>query len=258
MLDYSGKRVLVTGAAGGVGRALVKVFSALGATVIAYDIDGDALAQLGAHEAVVVDLTDKEALRHAVNDTLAGGVPQAVISNLGWTRAETLADVDDENFVHELHLNLTSSALLSRVLLPAMRERAGRSDAAFVFISSVNAQAHFGNPAYSAAKSGLEAWMRAIATEEGKHGIRANAIAPASIRTKAWDHRFERDPGIGKAVSKLYPLGRMVEPVEVANAAAFLASPFASGITGATLAVDCGLMASNLGFLDAIAPEREH
>ena len=106
---------------------------------------------------------------------------------------------------------------------------------AFVYVASVNALAHFGNPAYSAAKAGLLALMRAVAVEEGRHGVRANAVCPGSIRTPAWDHRLARDPGVVERVGRLYPLGRLVEPREVAEAVTFLASDAASGVTGAAL-----------------------
>ena len=135
---------------------------------------------------------------------------------------------------------------------PFLQPMMARGSGAFVFISSVNALAHFGNPAYSAAKAGVVAYMRALATECGRNGIRANAICPGSVRTKAWDHRIAADPGILDKVSPLYPIGRMVEPVEVANAAVFLASPLASGITGAVVPVDGGLTAGNLPFIEAI------
>ncbi len=95
--------------------------------------------------------------------------------------------------------------------------------------------------------------MRAVATEEGRNGIRANAITPGSVRTMAWDHRIERDPEILGKVGALYPLRRMVEPAEVARAAAFLASPLSSGITGTVLPVDAGISAGNLPFLEQIA-----
>jgi NAD(P)-dependent dehydrogenase (short-subunit alcohol dehydrogenase family) len=254
MLDFSHQRVVITGAAGGVGRALVKAFGSLRAEIIAYDRDEAALAELDVAEAVAFDLQDRTALKAAVAATLEGKpAPAAVICNAGLTRAETLGDIDDAKFDSELNLNLTAVADLSRAFLPAMRNRDG--GAAFVFISSVNALVHFGNPAYAAAKAGTLAWMRALAAEEGCNHIRANAIAPGSIRTAAWDHRFERFEGLEERVSRLYPLRRMVQPHEVANAAVFLASPLASGITGVTLNVDAGLLASNLPFLQEIAPE---
>jgi NAD(P)-dependent dehydrogenase (short-subunit alcohol dehydrogenase family) len=117
----------------------------------------------------------------------------------------------------------------------------------------VNAVTHLGNPAYSAAKAGLNAWARGVAAEEGAHGIRANVVAPGSTRTAAWEHRIARDPSIVDRVAALYPLGRLVEPEEVANATLFLASPLASGITGITLPVDCGFTSSHLPFIREIA-----
>jgi len=248
MIDFGGRSVVVTGAAGGVGSALVKVLSACGARVVACDREGTDLAGDGIAESHHFDLLDDGAIAEFA---IRAGMPAAVISNAGWTRAETLADVTPAALDHEVDLNFRSAALLSQAFLPAMRNQP--SGAAFVFISSVNALVHCGNPAYSAAKAALNAWMRAIATEEGRHGVRANVVVPGSIRTGAWDHRIAQKPEILASVSRLYPLGRLVEPIEVARAAAFLASPAASGITGATLNVDGGLLAGNLPFLDQIS-----
>jgi NAD(P)-dependent dehydrogenase (short-subunit alcohol dehydrogenase family) len=250
MLDFAGRTVVITGAAGGIGSEMVGLFRELGAAIVACDRDGEGLARLSAERRVAFDLADNDAVSRAAGDILDGGaVPAAVISNAGVTTAETLAGVDDALFDAELAQNLTGAATFSRAFLPAMRAAGG---GAFVFVSSVNALAHFGNPAYAAAKAGLGAWMRAIATEEGAAGIRANAVAPGSVRTAAWAARIAADPGILDDVRGLYPLGRLVTPREVAMAAAFLASPLASGITGVTLNVDAGLMAGNLPFLKRI------
>lgn len=251
MIDFEQRRVVITGAAGGIGRSLVETFAACGAAVVACDVEGADLSAPGIVEAHHFDLLDDDAVERAARAVAAAGAPAAVISNAGWTRAETLADVSREALSHELDLNLRSAAVLSQALLPAMRDQPG--GAAFVFISSVNAFAHFGNPAYSAAKAGLVAWMRSIATEEARHGVRANVVAPGSVRTAAWAHRLERDPSIAESVARLYPAGRLVEPFEVARAAAFLASPWASGITGTALPVDGGILAGNLPFLEQIA-----
>ncbi len=247
MIGFDGGRVVITGAAGGIGAALVTVFAGCGAQVIACDLPGVDLTAPGIAEAHHFDLTDDAAVLAAAAAISAGGPIAAFISNAGWTRAETLAAVTPAVQSHEMSLNYRSAAVLTQALLPAMRDRAGGS--ACVFISSVNAALHLGNPAYSAAKAALEAWMRAVATEEGRRGVRANAVAPGSVRTQAWDHRLRADPGIMARVSALYPLGRIVEPAEVARAAAFLASSAASGITGTVLPVDGGLTAGNLPFL---------
>lgn len=251
MFGFEGRRVVVTGAGGGLGTALVGLFAELGAAVVACDHPRMSLAGLPVAETRAFDLADREATLAAASAIRAGGAPDVVIANAGATRAETLAAMDPETFDRELDVNLRGTVHFTAALLPAMRRRP--RGAAFVFISSVNAGQHFGNPAYSAAKAGLEAWMRAIATEEGPNGIRANAVRPGSIRTPAWDARLERDPEIVRRVAALYPLGRLVEPREVATAVAFLASDLARGITGVVLPVDAGLGAANLPFLRAIS-----
>jgi len=226
MRPLEGQRVLITGAGGGIGRAMVAGREAF-------------------------DLTDPAACRAALDRIeTADGLPDIVVSNAGHTRAETFAQVDDAVWRRELDVNLTSAWNLTSPMLSKMRER---GHGTFVFTASVNAFSHYGNPAYSAAKAGLLAHMRAIATEYGRHGIRANAVCPGSVRTTAWEHRLAKDPGVLERVSRLYPLGRIVEPAEVAQAALFLASPAASGITGVALQVDAGLSAGNLPFIAEIA-----
>ncbi len=251
MFGLEGRRVVITGAGGGVGTALLEVFSGLGAELVACDLPGVEMADVRLGETHRFDLADHEATAAAAAAIAAAGAPDVVISNAGATRAETLAQTDPEAFDRELELNLGGAVRFTAALLPAMRRRP--EGACFVFVSSVNAVQHFGNPAYSVAKAGLHAWMRALATEEGGNGIRANAVMPGSIRTPAWDARLARDPDMVHRVARLYPLGRLVEPREVALAVAFLASPLASGITGAVLPVDAGLTASNLPFLREIS-----
>ncbi len=251
MGDLDGRWVLVTGAGGGIGGALVRAVREAGGRVIACDRSAELLEPLGAEHEAVFDLTDAAACRAALAGvTAAVGLPDAVISNAGFTRAETLDQVDDANWDAEIDINLNGARNLTAPLLGPLRAR-GRGT--FVFVASVNALAHFGNPAYSAAKAGLVAYARAIATEYGRDGLRANALCPGSVRTAAWDHRIARDPDIVARVSRLYPLGRFVEPREVAEAAVFLASPRSSGITGVALPVDAGLMAGNLPFIEQLA-----
>lgn len=247
LFGLAGARVVLTGAGGGLGTVLAAAFRAAGATVVGCDIEGPSIEACEVHR---FDLASPGAIAPAADRILAGGTPDIFVSNAGGTGAETLAVTDADAIAHELALNFTGAADLSARLLPAMRDKT--RGGAMVFVASVNALSHHGNPAYSAAKAALLAWMRAIAVEDGRHGIRANAVIPASIRTNAWTHRLAADPTVLDRVSRLYPLGRIVTPEEVANAVLFLASPLASGITGTTLTVDAGLMAANLPFIDAI------
>ena len=246
MIDLTGARVVLTGAGGGVGRALCATLGRLGAQVVSCDIPGTDLAGEAHH----FDLRDRDATLAAAEAILAGGTPSVVISNAGWTRADTFGQCTPDAVDDELARNFTGAAHFTQAFLPAMRAKTGNR--AFVFVSSVNALTHHGNPPYSAAKAAMLAWSRAIAVEEGRHGIRSNAVIPASIRTAAWEHRLQADPAILDKLEAIYPLGRIVTTDEVAAAVAFLASPAASGITGTSLTVDAGLMAGNLPFLEAI------
>ena len=242
--------VLITGAAGGIGAALIGVFHDAGARIIACDRSPELLAMTETEHKQAFDVTDPAACRDALDCIeQAMGLPDIVVSNAGYARADTLEELDDEAWAAELDVNLTGARNVTAPLLPVMR---ARGSGVFVFIASVNGLAHFGNPAYSAAKAGLIAYARAIATECGIAGIRANSICPGTVRTPAWARRIDAHPGILERISRLYPLGRIVEPIEVANAAVFLASPMASAITGVALPVDAGLLAGNLPFIREI------
>jgi NAD(P)-dependent dehydrogenase (short-subunit alcohol dehydrogenase family) len=245
-----GKTVLISGAGGGIGQAMVGAFREAGARVIGTDRDAGMLEGLDLAGKILFDQADAKATRAAMAGYLADhGAPDAVISNAGFTRAEHLGQVDDDVWAAELAINLNGAYAMTDPIVATM---AARGSGSLVFISSVNALAHYGNPAYSAGKAGLIAYARAIAVERGAQGVRANVICPGSVRTPAWDHRLAADPTLLDNVLPHYPLGRMVLPVEVANAAVFYCSDAASGITGTVLPVDAGLTAGNLRFVDEV------
>jgi NAD(P)-dependent dehydrogenase (short-subunit alcohol dehydrogenase family) len=208
------------------------------------------VSDLDLHSRFACDLADPEAATRAIDEwLLSTTTPDIVVSNAGGSMAESFDDLTLELWQAELALNLTGAFLLTSRLVPLM---ARRGSGALVCIASVNGLAYFGNPGYTAAKAGLIAYARAAAVEHGRSGVRVNVVCPGSVRTPAWDHRFERDPDIAGKLLPHYPLGRLVTPDEVANAAVFLASPAASGITGTVLEVDAGLTAGNLRFVDEI------
>lgn len=245
-----GKTVLISGAGGGIGRSLVAAFRAAGASVIGADRDAELLTGLDLAATVLFDQADAKGTRSAIEHHLkAFGAPDAVVSNAGFTRAEILDHLDDDVWASELAINLNGAYAMTDPIVAAM---AARGSGSLVFISSVNALGHYGNPAYSAAKAGLVAYAKAIAIERGGRGVRANVICPGSVRTPAWDHRLAADPTLLDNVLPHYPLGRMVLPMEVANAAVFYCSDAASGITGTVLPVDAGLTAGNLVFVDEV------
>jgi NAD(P)-dependent dehydrogenase (short-subunit alcohol dehydrogenase family) len=248
--SLQGRLAVITGAGGGIGTVMVERFQAAGARVIACDVSHESLASLDVPHKEVFDLQSSQECRAACARIQAGGTARHRGQQCRLHPRGNPRRGDERAWDFELGVNLTGARNFTAPFLEPMM---ARGSGAFVFIASVNALAHFGNPAYAAAKAGLVAYARAIATECGRRGIRANAICPGSVRTHAWDHRIEKDPGILDKVSRLYPIGRMVEPVEVADAAVFLASPLAAGITGVALPVDGGLTAGNLPFIEAIA-----
>ncbi len=246
MWGLTNKHVLITGAGGGIGRALIAAFQGAGTRITACDRDPALLDKLEGVEKLAFELTEADATARAVALAIErGGAVDILIGNAGFTRAETLGDVDAKVWESEIAINLTGTYNIAAPVLAGMKSRGG----AMVFVSSVNALAHFGNPAYSAAKAGMLAYARAIAVEHGRDGIRANCVCPGSVRTPAWDHRLAADPTLLDRVLPHYPLGRLVTPEEVANAVLFLASPLAAGITGTELPVDAGLTAGNLRFV---------
>ncbi len=247
MIDLADQHVLITGAGGGIGTALVAAFREAGARVSAFDLEEEALARIDASYKAAFDIRDADSAAAAVGALVeAAGVPDILVNNAGWTRGETMPQVDKGVWQDEIALNLNGAFHVSE---PVLNRMVARGSGVVLFVDSVNGLLHFGNPAYSAAKAGMLALCRAIAVEYGAKGIRSNAICPGSVRTGAWDHRIARDPGIMDAVTRFYPRGRIVEPSEVANAALFLCSPLASGITGVALPIDAGLTAGNLPFL---------
>lgn len=248
--EFAEKKVLITGAGGGLGRALVGIFQAHGADVWVCDQSSEALAGLTAQTRKIFNLRDHAETVAAAQAIVAEGyTPDILINNAGWTRAETMSALTPENIHVEVNLNLTNVMSFTTIIV---NEMAKRGSGSVVFISSVNALTHLGNPAYAAAKAGIDAFAKGVAVEYGKYGLRANVVCPGSIRTPAWDHRISRDAAIPAKLARIYPLGRIVENTEVAEAVLFLASDRASGVTGVSLAVDAGLTAGNKPFIDDI------
>jgi NAD(P)-dependent dehydrogenase (short-subunit alcohol dehydrogenase family) len=249
--------VLITGAAGGVGNSLVSRFAALGDTVLANDVSAERLKSLdrinGRVVKVVADITDAIGFRNAVAEASRDfDSVDVMIANAGGASSPTLQRTTVESWHQDIELNLHGAMHT----VEAIRERMiAKRKGAIVAISSVNALLTLGHPAYSAAKAGLISYVKALATELGKFGIRANAILPGTVRTPIWQERVQKNPAIFEQLRRWYPLGRVVEPDDIAEVAVFLASDTAKAITGVALPVDCGLTAGNLPLASELTVE---
>ncbi len=249
-MDFTEKVVAITGAAGGIGQALVRHFAAAGAKIGAIDRTEAVrefardLAREGVTiEPAVADIGDEAAVNRAIAAVVAAiGPVEVLVNNAGISRASSLKKTTGDIWRADVETNLNGAYYCSAAVIPAMQEKGG----AIVNIASVNGLSTLGDPAYSAAKAGMISLTQSMAVEYGRFGIRVNAICPGTVRTPIWQHRVDREPEILTKLQRWYPLGRVVEPSDIARAVAFLASDDAGAITGAVLPVDCGLMAGNI------------
>jgi NAD(P)-dependent dehydrogenase (short-subunit alcohol dehydrogenase family) len=245
------RTVLITGAGGGIGRRLVYRFVSLGDTVLALDLSEGKLDLVSTECAgtagnlykVVADIRSPVPLADTLHAAIAErGNIDVLIANAGGASAANIRQTTVESWHRDVDLNLNGSMHTIQAVLPGMiAEKSGN----IVVIGSVNAILALGHPAYSAAKAGLISYVKSLAAELGRLGIRANIILPGTVKTPVWQDRMDRNPAVFDQLIKWYPLGRIVEPDDIAEAAIFLASQAAKAITGAVLPVDCGLLAGN-------------
>lgn len=243
---FAGAAALVTGGAHGIGRACAFRLAREGARVAVADLDHDAAEPVigelasasGRHLAVALDVTEPSSVELAFAETAAAFGGLDVLINVAGGDAEhgKFEETDDGVWLKMIKLNLLGTVRCCRAAVPYLRQ-SSRSPA-IVNVSSVNALAALGSEPYSAAKAGIGSLTLNLGASLAPQGVRVNAVAPGTIRTRNWDNQV----GGADSLAHLYPLGRVGEPEDVAAAVAFLASPDAAWITGHTLPVDGGLM----------------
>jgi NAD(P)-dependent dehydrogenase (short-subunit alcohol dehydrogenase family) len=237
---------IVTGAAGDIGRAIAARLGDDHDIVLLVDIDfaaaKKAARDLGSEQrfvAIGCDVTNTDSVAGMSSKAAALGMVRTLVNNAGAARAVSLHDTTPEIWRADNALNLEAAFLCFRAVEDMLKTSRG----SLINISSVNGMNVFGHPAYSAAKAGLVHFTKLVAVEYGKFGIRANAVAPGTVRTQAWEIRAAANPNVFEEARRWYPLQRVVDPQDVANAVGFLASPLAAAISGVCLPVDCGLTA---------------
>ena len=243
LIDFSGKSALVTGGSNGIGLACAKRLSASGAVVTIFDREdnADTVAKTFHGRGISGDVRDIAALGSAI----AEARPDVVVINAGMVAPAPLLKASDEDWVKTIEVNLTGAWRTLRCAAEFMAEsRRGGSVVVTASTNSFDGESLLA--AYNASKAGLLGLVRTAANELGPYGIRVNAVCPGLIRTRLTASHFENHE-ITRPYFREIPLGRGGDPAEVATAVAFLASGAASFITGTTLVVDGGQLATKYG-----------
>jgi NAD(P)-dependent dehydrogenase (short-subunit alcohol dehydrogenase family) len=245
------KTVIVTGGARGIGRAIVAKCADEGARVVFLDFDEAAataalseVRQAGrAVEFLRADVTKDAEVSAAIAEVhRRHSRIDVLVNNAGVNAYFDAATMTEADWDSVFAVDLKGAWLCARHVLPFMRERRAGS---IVNIASIHATLTIaGMFPYAAAKSGLVGLTRSLALDCAPLGIRVNAVSPGWTRTHLVEEwfRLQPDPAAAEAsVMRAHPMRRIATPEEVANLVAFVASDEASAITGASLAVDCGL-----------------
>lgn len=242
--ELAGRRALVTGAASGIGRACADRLAAAGVEVLAMDIDADGVKRVADEVggvAIVADLADSAFLDDLPKDL------DIVVNNAGFQLVRPLEDFPPAVFGTILKVMLEAPFRLISHALPHMYERGwGR----VINISSVHglvASPH--KAAYVSAKHGLQGLSKVVALEGAVHGVTSNCINPGYVRTPLVENQIAdqakvrgitEDQVVAEVLLERAAIKRLLEPEEVAEMAAYLCSPAASAITGASMVMDGG------------------
>lgn len=232
----AGKLALVTGAGGGIGRAIARLALAQGWRVVLIDVQQEALArtaaELGGAEHQVCDITD-EAQVVALVDGL-DAVPQLLVNNAGVVKFSYLLDMSVADFRRVIDIDLTGAFIMSQAVARRMREHGG----SIVNISSIGGiTPSLGTNAYAPGKAGLAKLSELMALEWGGYGIRVNTVSPGFI-DGGMSTPVYADPKTRAVRSQAVPLKRLGSEDDIAQAVMFLASDAAGYISGHDLVVD--------------------
>lgn len=239
MGDFSGLTVLVTGAAGGIGRAMAQAFAASGARLALVDVNdaGDLAAELGPdHRAWRLDLADPQAIARIVPDIGEAMGIDVLINNAGLGIVFPAEQTRIEDWDATIAINLRAPWLMAAAALPWLK-RSGRGRVVNIS-SQAGVIAIDEHLAYGASKAGLNLVTKVLALEWARFGITVNAIAPTVVETPMALVGWSGEKG--EKARREIPVGRFAKPAEIAAAACYLASAEAGIVTGEVLMADGG------------------
>lgn len=250
MKDLEEKVVVLTGATGGVGAATAKLYAKYGARLVLADLNIDTLRTLKAElplsgqqvTIVETDISDEKAIENLVNKTLdAFGRIDVWVNNAGFAGSKKclIEDYDLDMARKVFDINALGTFMCMQKVLPVMR---AQESGVIVNVASVCAdRATPYQSIYAASKAAGVAMTKSAAWEYGQYGIRAIAVGPSAIDTPMIDAFANGDPeAVKKMRAASNPLGRIAEPIEIANLIAFLSSDMASFMTGSNILIDGG------------------
>jgi len=238
--DFSGRTVIVTGGARGIGRALSEFFAAAGATLAVADVNAENLAEvttaLPGAIPLQIDVSDAASVQAGIDDVMARtGRIDVVVNNAGILRDRVVWKLTDDDWQAVLGVHLTGTFNMTRAAVPAMREQGyGR----IVNVTSYTGlHGNVGQANYAAAKAGIIGFTRTTAKELARFGITVNAISPNAETDMVASIPADK---LAELTAQI-PMARFSAPSEVAPAVGFLASEEAGYITGIVVPVDGGL-----------------
>ena len=241
--DFSGKIVLVTGASRGIGKEIAQKFASLGATVVGTATTAEGASKIeeslnGKGFGLVLNALQLDTVAQVVDQVVekCGAAPDILVNNAGITRDTLFMRMKDVDFDEVIACNLTAAVRLSKACIgPMMKKRAGR----IISITSVVGETgNAGQCNYAASKAGIIGFTRSLAQEVGSRGITVNCVAPGFIETDMTKVLSDEQK---KAYESRIPLRKLGQAADIANAVVFLASDWASYITGTTLDVNGGM-----------------
>lgn len=242
-MSIEGRRALVTGGGGGIGSAIARDLSAMGAAIVVADVNLEGArtvaATLQKGEAQSVDLTEPESVAHLIEILGADPGIDILVNCAGWDRVEPFLESTPATWDRLIAINLRAPIQLTHGLLPAMVERGwGR----IVNISSdAGRVGSSGESVYSACKAGLLGLTKTLAREFARRGVTVNAVCPGPTDTPLLQEIASERPNVVEALKRGIPIGRLGLPEDVSAAVAFLCSERAGYITGQVLSVNGGL-----------------